>query len=343
MRTTLTINQVIDEWLDNCDVQSITRYYYRRKLMPWFNWLNVQGKNPRTPSRADVIAYKRSLEDRGHTQLTVNGYVTTIKLFYRFLEERRYYENIAAGIRSSSAYRGYRKKPLRKEEAETLIESLGNKTEIEKRDRLMIVLMLLYGLRTCEVQRINISDFDVEGNHYLLRIQRKGRRSKVERIAVSRTIIEMMEDYIACRNFQPTDPLFVVHAHRAHGQRISRNTISQTVKVHLRRIGIDRKEITAHSLRHTCACMLIGQGVSIEDVRAVLGHTDINTTRIYTGFAQDEKMIEHNPSYIIEDMLLKHPKRPGKENDPMCIDNSNNILRGERQQGKKGEKRPENR
>lgn len=310
MRTSLTINQVIDEWLADSDVGAITRRSYRCKIQLWFRWLSAQRIDPRHPRRSNVIDYKHHLETSRHTELTVNGYIKVVKIFYRYVEERKYYDNIAAGIRSSSRYTGHRKAPLSQAESQSLIDSIDTRTEIGMRDRLMVSLMLFYGLRTCEIERLDINDFDRDGDRYLMRIQRKGRKEKHERIAVSRNIIDMLEDYTSCRNFQISDPLFVCHASNRHSQRLHRGGISEIVKQRLRSIGVDRANATAHSLRHTCATMLIKSGVSLDDVRDILGHTDSATTRIYIGRAQEEKLLNNNPSILIETMLTKTQKQP---------------------------------
>ena len=310
MKTTMSINQIIDQWLENTDIVEISRYYYKQKILQWFHFLSARKKDPRSPSRKDVIEYKQYLETSGYSELTVGSYITVVKLFYRYLEENKYYENIAAGIRSLGRYKGHRKRALDENTAHKLLESIDSRTEIGMRDRLMISLMLFYGLRTCEVERLDIADFTVAGELNLMRIQRKGRREKKEQIAVSRHIVEMMEEYISCRDFQPQDPLFIVHSSFYHGRRLCRKTISSIVKRRLRAIGVYSRDITAHSLRHTCASMLIASGVALADVQDILGHSDIATTRIYTVEAQREKLLQNNPSLLIEDKLLKGIKQP---------------------------------
>lgn len=305
MKTTLTINQVIEQWLINTDIVSITRYYYQRKILLWFQYLSANNRDPRSPVRKDVIDYKQYLESKQYSELTVNGYITIVKLFYRYMEECRYSDNIAAGIRSSRRYKGHRKGILSEVSAMELINSVATNTEVGMRDRLMISLMLFYGLRTCEVERLDVDDFTESFDRYLMRIQRKGRREKKEQIAVSRNIIDMIEQYTSCRNFCSGDPLFVNHSRNGNGLRLCRKTISSIVKNRLRKIGIDSSDITAHSLRHTCASMLIASGVALADVQDVLGHSDIATTRIYTQEAQREKLLKNNPSLLLENKLLK--------------------------------------
>lgn len=304
MKTTLTITQIIEEWLSNADVLPITKQSYRNKTNLWFRYLLKEGIDVRSAKRIHVLNYKHCLENNSYSQLTVNSYITAVKLFYGYCESMRYCENISVGIRGISRYKGHRKSPLTVEQAYDLLGVIDVSTVTGKRDKLMICLMLFAGLRTCEVQRINICDFDLCDGIYVLTIQRKGRREKAETISVTQTIMDLFEDYTACRGFTVTDPLFVSRAGKHKGARLTRSTISEIVKSYLRRAGLDRSDLTAHSLRHTCGSLLVEQGTDIETVKDIMGHTSTTTTRIYVQQAQQKRLIKNSPISFVEDAVI---------------------------------------
>ena len=68
-----------------------------------------------------------------------------------------------------------------------------------------------------------------------------------------------------------------------------RSSFSGAVREARRRAGIDRK-ITFHSARHTYATELLGQGVPLEAIRKLLGHTNLSTTEIYAKLV-DEALV----------------------------------------------------
>ena len=83
------------------------------------------------------------------------------------------------------------------------------------------------------------------------------------------------------------EPLFVSTSNRNNGGRLTTKTISTMCKEGLRAIGLDAREYTAHSLRHTTAVMLLKNG-TIQDVQSVLRHQSPTTSQIYTKSVEEE-------------------------------------------------------
>ena len=192
MRTTLNLNEIIAQWLSECDILPSTALDYERKLALWFLWLSAAGVDTRSPERRHVVEYKQYLQREGRSLLTVNGLVTVVKLFYGFCERRGYCDNIAAGIRSSCRRSGYSKLPLTAEQARRLLESIDTTTVIGRRDRLMLSLMLFNGLRTCEVERIDLGDFAEREGEPVLVVQRKGRTEKNEIVVAALDVVRVV-------------------------------------------------------------------------------------------------------------------------------------------------------
>lgn len=300
MKTSASINQIIAEWLENIDVMTTTRHSYGAKVQLWFRWLHRQQVDPRTPRRADLLNYKRAMELEHKTALTVDSYVTAVRLFYKYCSQRGYYNSIGDGIRSSVRYKGHRKGRLTAEDAARLLDAIDITTIRGKRDKLMISMMLLLALRTCEVERVNVDDIGcTEEGVPILYIQRKGRHEKVEAMALPDSVVELFADCIADRDIHAGDALFV-GLKRKEPTRLLRTSISQIVHHRLADIGIKRPDITAHSLRHTCASMMVEAGVDLETVRDMLGHTTTNTTRIYAQEVHARMLLRNTPAKLVE-------------------------------------------
>lgn len=303
MTTTKTIVQIINEWLDSVDVTDVSKRSYRVKLNLWFRWLNNIHYDVRRPTRQQVLDYKRHLEAEGKSSLTVDSYITAVRLFYRYCVRMRYYEDITEGVRCSTKLRGYRKSPLSREDAVRLLDSISTERLTGKRDKLMIAMMLLLGFRTCELERMDVGDIDVVYDTRVINVQRKGRHDKAEAVALTPYIDDLLQDYMSEREVESWDePLFC--SVRGERSRLQRTSISEIVHDRLRAIGINDPHITAHSLRHTCACLLLADGVEMETVRDVLGHTSTNTTRLYVAQMQSQLLIRNSPAKRLESMLM---------------------------------------
>ena len=310
MRTTLKLSEIVNEWISTLDCLPASRDDYRRKIEIWHRWLSSRGIDPRSPTRTHIVLYKQHLSEQGKSIFTVNGYVTVVKLFYKYCHSQRYYDDIGSGIKSSFRQKEHYKHPLSREQSADLVAAIDTDCIIGKRDRLMILLMLANGLRTCEVQRANIGDFDMVEGRPVLHIQRKGQIDKHDVVAVSEEVMEAFEDYISCRtdDFGMKSPLFINHVRGGNAERINKGSISTIVKRRLRAIGIDDPKITAHSLRHTCGSLMVEEGVSIETIQDVLGHNNPSTTKIYIDMARQKRLLENSPSDMIARIISKRAK-----------------------------------
>ena len=305
MRTTLTLNQIVEEWIAGCDRLPSTKADYRRKIRLWFAWLSARGINPREPTKEHILQFKEQLRSEGKSQYTYLSYVTVVKLFYQYCASMRYCDNIAEGVKASVRHREHYKHPLTSEQAQRLMNSIDTQTIIGKRDKLIIALMLLNGLRACEVCRINICDVERREERVLLHLQRKGHLDKHDVVALPSITAELYEDYISERDFHSDEPLIVNHCKGRKSERLRTPTISMIVKQRLQAIGINDPKITAHSLRHTCGSLLVEMGTDIEIIKDLLGHSDSSTTRIYVDMAQKRRLLRENPSRQIEALLAK--------------------------------------
>ena len=315
MRTTKTLTEIVDEWITLLDALPATKADHRRKINLWLRWLASQKIDPRSPSRADILRYKQELQKQGKSVFTVNGYITVIKVFYKHCATMRYCDDIAAGIKTSFRTKEHYKHPLTRQQCGDLLASIDRGTIVGARDYLMIQLMLTNGLRTCEVERINIGDFDTLEGKNVLHIQRKGSIDKHDVVAVPDEVMASLEDYLSMRtdNFGMDSPLFINLMRGREPQRILKATISGIVKERLRAIGIDDPKITAHSLRHTCGSLMVEEGMPIETIQDMLGHNDPATTQIYIDMARQKRLLEHSPSMVIAKIIMGKETKKAKD------------------------------
>lgn len=121
-----------------------------------------------------------------------------------------------------------------------------------------------------------------------------------------------IQEYLQERDeIREDQPLFLTEGYGAHGngkdykphanERMSTRLVQMIIKKGLRAIGLDSHEYSAHSLRHTCAVMMLIKGASMNDIQRQLGHASPNTTMIYLKSLERRQRMETSPARILDD------------------------------------------
>jgi integrase/recombinase XerD len=153
-----------------------------------------------------------------------------------------------------------------------------------RRDRAMVLAMLLGGLRRCEVLGLRLGDVNA-GERRLFIANGKGGRERI--VPVSSRFFVALGEYLEVERpaDAPTEACFVVLKGRRRGQPLSAAGLDQVLEGARGRAGLQR--LTCHQLRHTCLTRLREQGMALEAVQAQAGHASIESTRIYLQLAND--------------------------------------------------------
>lgn len=250
-----------------------------RQMFKYFHANNIVN-----PSRENLEDWRDSLIDSGKSASTIQLYLCSAKLFFRWLAQEGIYKNIADNLKSRvKISHEHKKDALTTKQSKALLQSAKGKSSLkDKRNAAIIALMLTAGLRTVEICRADVGDIRTVNGATFLYIQGKGRSEKAESVRIAPQVVTMIETYLKSRGKVEKDsPLFVSTSNRCKNARLDTQTIRKTVKSNLRGIGLDSDRLTAHSLRHTAATTMILAGVELAKVQMVLRHKNINTTMIY--------------------------------------------------------------
>ena len=145
------------------------------------------------------------------------------------------------------------------------------------RDYCILMLFLSCGLRISELVSINIQD--VFDDH--IRVLGKGNKERI--VFFGEVCKEAIEDYLAVRNVEKVaeydkNALFISQKNCRFGAR----GIEQMLDKKLKLAGLDASRYSPHKLRHTAATLMLKNGVDTRALQEVLGHSNLNTTQIYT-------------------------------------------------------------
>ena len=291
---------VVASFISTQDVKESSRSLYSRTLSQYFGWLEETGRLPRfvTLTRQDVLEYKDSLLASGLSALTVSSYVVAVRKFYEWAEAEKLYPNIAKGIKTPRRKQAFKKQHLTDTKSKELLQHFQ---DMSLRDYAIVNLMLRTGLRTVEICRADVGDITFKGDRRVLLVWGKGHTEKDDFVVLTEKAYEPIRDYLATRKaVKAGEPLFTSTSHQIRGERLTTRTISSICKEGLKAIGLDGKEYTAHSLRHTTAVAILKHGGAITDVQEVLRHTSPATSQIYTESVKEELRLEHAPESVLD-------------------------------------------
>lgn len=276
--------ELAERFIGAQDVAPSSRSTYGRQLRQFTEWLVDTGRAGSLSSlqREDILAYKRDLQDSGRSSYTVAGYLTAVRKLFEWLEGEKIYPNIARGVKGPRKPRGFRKDCLTPEQLREALEAMDRDRVEGLRNYAIFNLMARTGLRDVEVSRAQVGDIRQEAGQVVLWVRGKGRDTKDDFVILLEEAHKPIREYLALRGtVEDQEPLFSSLSDRNRGQGLSTRTISGIVKRALRRIGLDSKRLTAHSLRHTAITLAAAGGASLEQTQAMARHTDPKTTQIY--------------------------------------------------------------
>lgn len=146
-----------------------------------------------------------------------------------------------------------------------------------ERDYCILMLFMSCGLRVSELVSLNLTD--IYEDH--LRVLGKGNKERV--VFFGEGCREAIDDYLMVRNVdnvpeKDKNALFISQKNCRFGVR----GVQQMLEKKLKLAGLDASRYSPHKLRHTAATLMLKNGVDTRALQEVLGHSNLNTTQIYT-------------------------------------------------------------
>lgn len=283
-------------------VTESSRVTYSKSLRQMFKYFTANAVT--MPTRENLIDWINDMKAAGRSASTIQLYVSSAKIFFRWLSQENLYPNIADHLKTGvKVSHNHKKDALSPEQCRELVANVDGNSVKNLRDRAILTLMTTAGLRTIEVVRANVGDIRFERGKVFLYVTGKGHADADEKVLLSRQAHKAIREYLKARGkVQSSAPLFVSTSRRNSGARLETQTVSRLVKRNLRGIGLDSPRLTAHSLRHAVATNLIFAGVELPKVQMVLRHKSLSTTMIY---AAAWERYNNDGEQILADLIFK--------------------------------------
>lgn len=225
----------------------------------------------------DVIDYLAFLKSEKKLEnSTLNLILSAIKHFFNVFLKRELDLNIKLPKKAN-------KIPvvLTSSEIIKLIESIDM-----KRNRLIVGFIYSTGVRVSECMSMKIKELDFE--EYTGKVV-SGKGNKDRIIILSKKWVKDYKEYLANRKID-SEYLFC----GKNGKPLSVDTVQKFLKKASEKAGI-KKNVSPHTLRHSFATSLLENDVNIRYIQQLLGHSNLNTTQIYTKVNTNKLKVIKNP------------------------------------------------
>ncbi len=240
-------------------------------------------------TRQDIIDFVENLKTmkskhkKPMKPWTIRKRISDLRKFFRYLYRndiilQNPMDDIVFSIKESPEVKGI----FTQSEMSRFLDSIIVNNPHGMRNRAVFELMYSSGLRISEVININMSDIDLSERILTVRESKGGKDRYVPFSEVAamflKKYIEGARKYFSRRLKQEAKKYLFLTAKG----RMKSDPIRKVIKDALEKIGIKRKNLTPHSIRHSTATHLLEAGADVRYVQELLGHEDIQTTVKYT-------------------------------------------------------------
>ena len=247
---------------------------YRRDLVQLDRFALKVGKPLAELTRPELRKWIAQLSREGLAPSSVARAVSAARGFFRFLMLDDHIRHNPAEDLDTPQKFSYLPKFLTEEEIDRLFAQPDISTDEGKRDRAMLELMYAAGLRVSELVTLKQSEVDI----HVGIVNCHGKGSKERRVPVGKSAIHWLQQHISAQAAYGKSPHPNLFLHR--GKPLTRQFAWSMIKTYAEQIGI--QNVSPHTLRHSFATHLLQHGADSRSVQALLGHSDISTTQIYT-------------------------------------------------------------
>jgi integrase/recombinase XerD len=274
---------------------------YRRDLEKFGLFLNGQDLREVTPDL--ITAFESSLRSAKLSVATVNRADSTLRSFFKHLQQEHGYADPTLEIAASKSARRL-PKALTISQILSMIDAAYKASEpITLRDQAMLELLYSSGARVSELIGINMNDLSKvqsdDGEITTLKLRGKGSKERI--VPLGSFATKAIDDYcvrirpdLLAKNPKNNAALFL----NSRGGRISRQSAWQMVLDAAAAAGIT-EHVSPHVFRHSYATHLLDGGADIRVVQELLGHASVTTTQIYTLITIDK---------VRESYSMAHPR-----------------------------------
>ncbi len=277
------IDRILEDYLNYLLVEKgvalNTLEAYRRDLIRYLAGVKGDGSGSLdSVTEADVISFMARWRNDGLSPNSVNRALAAIRGFYRYLlREKILYSSPLTDLQQAKVWARL-PGTISRLEMELLLAQPAKNTTRGLRDAAIMELLYATGLRVSELVGLNLNSINWQVG--CLHTVGKGGKGRI--VPIGQTAYRLLRDYL-----EQARPIFLqdkkcneIFLTRLGGG-FTRQGLWKIIKYYAAMAGIAKK-VYPHTFRHSFATHLLEGGADLRAVQAMLGHSDISTTEIYT-------------------------------------------------------------
>jgi site-specific recombinase XerD len=277
------LDEFCSDMMKNRGLSPRTVQGYRWRISFFLKWLVAERHgNLSALCLKDVDDFLNHLRERRCATATIASNCQAFRTFFAYADERGLCPSgLPAGIQSPrvSKYRSGHIAPTWTE-VKRLLSVVKGQTALDLRARAIILLFIVYGLRSSEVSDLRLSDFDWRKETFgVRRAKRGGTQQYPIQFEVGEAILRYLQH---ARPHTPSRHLFVGTIRPF--APISEGAMWQIIASRMRLARVTSNHIGPHALRHACATRLLRKGVSMPDIAEFLGHRNTRCVQVYARY-----------------------------------------------------------
>ena len=278
------------------NVSTHTMDAYKRDINQYLMYLgDLDIKNLSDVKSTHIRDYIRLLSDGGMAPASISRIISSIRTYYRFLSSENILDENPVLLINNPKLPKKLPDVLSEKEISLIINAIQESSQFYQRDKAIIELLYSCGIRVTELCNLEMSNLFIDED--LIRVMGKGNKERLLPLGVRSK--KYLDDYIKhSRNshIKKSGSSFVFVSR--NGNQLTRAMINIILNKWTQVSGL-KKSVSPHKLRHSFATHLLEGGADLRFVQALLGHSDISTTQIYTHI---------DKHYLKEVYKIYHPR-----------------------------------
>ncbi|GIR88742.1 MAG: tyrosine recombinase XerD [Candidatus Neomarinimicrobiota bacterium] len=278
------------------NVSTHTMDAYKRDINQYLMYLgDLDIKKLSDVKSTHIRDYIRVLSDGGMAPASISRIISSIRTYYRFLSSENILDENPVLLINNPKLPKKLPDVLSEKEISLIINAIQESSQFYQRDKAIIELLYSCGIRVTELCNLEMSNLFIDED--LIRVMGKGNKERMLPLGVRSK--KYLDDYIKhSRNshIKKSGSSFVFVSR--NGNQLTRAMINIILNKWTQASGL-KKSVSPHKLRHSFATHLLEGGADLRFVQALLGHSDISTTQIYTHI---------DKHYLKEVYKIHHPR-----------------------------------